>query len=147
MAAKIHKRKSGRPVAKQQSTNSHDVYIRIIDGVLGLINSGNIIALILLWMMAQTSYISYKVDKSFVEDFILRLIEYDYFYILPMSVFLAISVAANFWQWKTYESHIKQHIELRKELMHGIKSGTHTPLDGHNSSGLDIYTENNRNDY
>jgi hypothetical protein len=122
---------------RRQNTNFNDVLIRLIDAVYNLVNSGNIVGVILLYFCVQMFYITQKLSSASLDKYLEALFSIDYFYVIPLGGALAISVAANFYQAKVYKGHIQALVEVRRELIHGIKSGDLKELKRHTTSGID----------
>ncbi|WP_139173247.1 hypothetical protein [Marinobacter mobilis] len=125
------------PAKGRQGTNLNDVLIRLIDAVYNLVNSGNIVGVILLYFCVQIFYITQKLSAAALDKYLEALLSSDYFYIFPLSGALAISLAANVYQSKVYKRHIAILVETRKELIHGLHSGDLKTLKRHTTSGID----------
>ena len=117
--------------------NIYDVLIRLINAVYNLVNSGNIVGVILLYFCVQVFYITQKLSPADLDKYISMIFAADYFYIVPLGGALAISIIANFYQARVYKAHIGVLVETRRELMHGLQSGDLQRLKRHTSSGID----------
>lgn len=129
------KKKTNKP--SHGNANFNDVLIRLINAVYNLINSGNIVGVILLYFCVQVFYITQKLSPADLDKYIGKLFAYDYFYVLPLGGALVISVIANFYQARVYKKHIAVLVETRRELIHGLQSGDLQRLKRHTSSGID----------
>ena len=133
------KTKSG----KAGSTNYNDVLIKLIDSVYNLINSGNIVGVILLFFCFQVYYITTKLSGEMLDNYLKNVFSIDFFYFLPLCVALSFSVFVNFYQKKVYKAHINELIETRNRLIHGLKTGELQALKKHNSSGINSMESEN----
>lgn len=136
----LKKKKSSE---QKSRTNFNDVLIKLIDSVYNLVNSGNIVGVILLYFCVQVFYITQKLSAKDLDKYLGKAFSIDYFYIYPLSVLLILSVITNFIQARVYRKHIDTHVQTRKELIHGLQSGELKTLKNHNTSGIDsLETEN-----
>lgn len=129
------KRRASKP--QKQGTNINDVFIKLIDAVYNLVNSGNIVGVILLYFCVQVFYITQKLSSEALDKYLGKVFAIDYFYLIPLGGALALSVAANFYQAKVYRRHIEALVETRRELIHGLQTGDLKRLVRHTTSGID----------
>lgn len=122
---------------KKTGATTADVLIRLIDAAYNLVNSGNIVGVILLYFCAQVFYITQKLSADALDKYLGKLFATDYFYIYPLGGALALSLAANFLQARIYRRHIEILVQTRKELIHGLQTGELKTLKNHGTSGID----------
>jgi hypothetical protein len=122
----------------KKGANFNDVLIKLIDSVYNLVNSGNIVGVILLYFCVQVFYITQKLSEEALDKYLSQIFSYELFYVIPLGGALAISLLANYYQRKVYSTHIGILIQTRKELIHGITSGEMHELKSHNTSGIDL---------
>lgn len=118
-----------------------DVFIRLIDAVYDLAQTGNLIALILLAVLGYLFYVTYRLESGAIEAAMWGLgsfLSSEKYYFLPMGLALLISLAANIVQAKVYRSHIQELTEHRKMLVHGLTTGDLSPLQNHTTSRFDV---------
>jgi hypothetical protein len=123
-------------------TNGWDFGIHVANLFYRLANARNFVGLAILAFIGWVYLITYRLEPSSLEKLILEFVRSDYYYLWPLTTALAISLWGNYIQWRSYERHIRTHVETRKELMHGLQTGTLKPLKNHNTSGKDVYAEN-----
>jgi len=131
------KTKKGKPNEKQSKTNINDVFIRLIDAIYDVINSGNIIGIIVVIFFV----IIYKLPAENVNEHIksvINLFTTEKYYIIPLSITLVVSVTVNIYQKKIYQTEIKRLSEIRKFLMHGLENKTLKVLEEHHPSDYKI---------
>lgn len=128
------KKNTPRP---KQGANLYDVLIKLIDAVYNLINSGNVVGVILLYCCVQVFYITQKLSEESLDKYLGKVFALDYFYVVPLGGALAISLAANFYQAKVYRRHIEILVETRQALIHGLRVGDLKHLERHTTSGID----------
>lgn len=127
-------KQTGRFVDK--GTNLNDVLIKLIDSVYNLVNSGNIVGVILLYFCVQVFYITKKLSAEALDGYVGKIFSLDYFYIFPLGAVLALSVFANYYQARVYRKHIDDLVLTRTQLIHGLKTGELKKLKKHESSGI-----------
>ena len=132
----VAKPKKAAPI-QSRGANFNDVLIKLIDSVYNLVNSGNIVGVILLYFCVQVFFITNKLTEDALDKYIGKIFAFDYFYIFPLGVALGVSLIANFYQAKVYRRHIETLVETRKELIHGLQAGELKQLKKHASSGID----------
>jgi|TARA_R110002096_G_scaffold90404_10_gene205045 hypothetical protein len=120
----------------KRGANFNDVLIKLIDSVYNLVNSGNIVGVILLYFCVQVFYITQKLSDEALDKYLSQIFSHELFYTIPLGGALVISLLANYHQKKTYGTHIESLIQTRKELIHGITSGEMHELRSHNTSGI-----------
>lgn len=125
------------PAKSENGANINDVLVKLIDSVYNLVNSGNIVGVILLYFCVQIFYITQKLTSESLDKYLERVFSLDYFYAFPLVGALALSLAANFYQANVYRRHIQVLVETRKELIHGIQSGNLKRIHRHTTSGID----------
>lgn len=136
----MKKKKSAAP---KSGASFNDVLIKLIDSVYNLVNSGNIVGVILLYFCVQVFYITQKLSAESLDKYLGKVFSIDYFYIYPLGGLLVLSLITNFIQAWVYKKHIDTLVQTRKELIHGLQSGELKALKSHNSSGIDsLETEN-----
>lgn len=141
MGKKKANRSSKQEVQIEKGANFNDVLIKLIDAIYNLLNSGNIIGIILVFFFTQVMFLSYKLSPEMLDKHlsgIFGFLKNDGLYLFPLLIALIVSLAANFIQRKTYKSHIHNMAEFRKVIIHGIDNKDLKTLDHHNSSGIDI---------
>lgn len=116
--------------------NIYDVLIKLIDAVYNLVNSGNIVGVILLYFCVQVFYITQKLSDAALDKYLGKLFTVDYFYVFPLGGALVISLLANYFQAHVYRKHIETLVQTRKELIHGLQTGELKTLKRHNTSGI-----------
>lgn len=136
-------KKKPAATAKKPQTNFNDVLVKLIDSVYNLVNSGNIVGVILLYFCVQVFYITQKLSEEALDKYLGKLFSVDYFYLYPLSGALLISLGANYLQAKVYRRHIEVLVQTRKELIHGLQSRDLTTLSRHESSGIDALEPTN----
>ncbi len=139
MARKKEAKRSRGDADKE--TNIHDVLIKIIDTVYSLLNSGNIIGVILLFIFAEIFYVTYKLPPESVDGYVgmlFALLRNDGFYAIPLTVALVFSAITNVIQAKVYREHIHTLAEFRKTIVYGLEAKELKTLDTHRTSGIDI---------
>lgn len=129
--------KKKQPEKVEKSTNFNDVLVKLIDSVYNLVNSGNIVGVILLYFCFQVFYITQKLSTEALDKYLERIFSLDYFYLYPMGAALSLSLVANYYQAKVYRRHIEVLVETRKELIHGLTSGSMKNISNHTTSGID----------
>lgn len=140
--AQMGKRKSRQgtrsPDAPKQ-TNGWDALIRMIDALYDLTQTGNLFGVILLDVMGWVLLATYKVPDNDIAGLLVRggrFLADERFYLVPLLLALAFSVATNVIQSRVYRSHIKELKEHRKRLVHGREIGKLEPLDNRFDRGL-----------
>lgn len=133
----------GTARAPKSGTNFNDVLVKLIDSVYNLVNSGNIVGVILLYFCVQVFYITKKLSAEALDNYIGKVFAIDYFYLFPLSFALGISLIANIYQAKVYRRHIEVLVTTRKELIHGLQMGEMKKLKKHVSSGIDSLEHTN----
>jgi len=129
---------ASKRIAKNNSkTNFNDVLVKLIDAVYNLVNTGNIVGVLLLYVCVQAFYISQKVSQNVIDDFVMSLLAIDYFYMLPLMLALLVSMFANYFQHKTYKERIADLITIRHELIHGLSAGDLENIKKHSTSGVE----------
>ena len=121
----------------KQGANLYDVLIKLIDAVYNLVNSGNIVGIILLYFCVQVFYITQKLSAEALDTYLGKIFSLDYFYLFPLGGALTLSLAANFFQARVYRRHVETLVETRKELIHGLQTGDLKRLERHITSGID----------
>ncbi len=125
-----------KPFRNNTKTNFYDVLVKLIDAVYNLVNTGNIVGVILLYFCVQAFYISQKVSQNVVDRFVISLLGLDYFYMLPLVLALLVSLFANYFQHMTYKARIDDLIAIRHELIHGLSAGDLENIKKHSTSGV-----------
>ncbi len=125
------------PEQPKLGANLNDVLIRLIDAVYNLVNSGNIVGIILLYFCVQVFYITQKLSAEALDAHLGKIFALDYFYVFPLGGALVLSLAANFYQARVYKRHINTLVNTRKELIHGLQTGDLKRLERHTTSGID----------
>lgn len=137
------KRQAGKTGDSRQ-TNGWDALIRLIDTVNDLVQSGNLVALIILAIIGLAFFSVHKIPDAEMAGVLKgfgAFLKSESFYLLPLSTILTISVIANVLQARVYRKHIQDLTEQRKQLMHGLEDGSLKPLRTHRTSHFDIQTE------
>ena len=116
--------------------NFNAVLIKLIDVTYNLVNSGNIVGVIILYLCAEAMFITHKVSSEALEGYLTKLFSLQYFHVLPLGVLLMISLVTNVVQAKYYKGHIKMLTQTRKELIHGLQSGQLKHLKIETTSGI-----------
>ncbi len=127
---------------QKHQTNFNDVLIKLIDAVYNLVNSGNIVGVILLYFCVQVFYITQKLSAESLDKYLGHFFAIDFFYLFPLVGLLIISVVTNVIQARVYRRHINSLVETRKELIHGLQSGEMKRLNRHTTSGIDTMEPN-----
>ncbi|SHN66920.1 hypothetical protein [Desulfovibrio litoralis] len=117
-----------------------DVAMVLVRGVLQLINSGNIIGLIIAGFVFDLGFISYKLtpeDSGRVLLTFIDILKFDNLsYILMPAVFVLYFLWSK--REKNYlKKELKRLAEERTALMLGLKDGTLKPLKQHYPSSCD----------
>jgi hypothetical protein len=129
------------PNSPTQKANIWDVLIKFLDVINDLFKTGNIFGAVLLLFFGYAIYITHKLPPENINAFIVMILKFlraEKFYIFPGVAFLCVSLTANFWQNWYYTKEIKRLVELRKQLIHGFKSGEMEVLPEHSSSEFNI---------
>jgi hypothetical protein len=124
------------PQQHSRETNTADVLINLTNKMYDLVNSGNIIGVFLILLLL----IVWKLPPQDINSHVTTAMNFftaEKYYFFPMGGVLSFSVYINFFQKKTYRAEIKRHVELRRELIHGLKSGKLHELPDHTSSKYD----------
>jgi len=127
--------------AQNKQTSNQDVAIHIIDTFYNLINSGNFIGVIFLFVVLLSFLIAWRLPPELLGNHVgtlLKILESDRFYLAVLAPTTGISILANFIQRKVYKAEIRRLIYLRKLLMHGRKDGSLKALEDHHPSEFDL---------
>ncbi|MDX8377269.1 MAG: hypothetical protein R8L53_04525 [Mariprofundales bacterium] len=128
---------------EKNRTNFNDVLIRFIDVVYNLINTGNIVGLILIFFCIIILFILQKTSQNVFDQLIIQLFSIEYFYIIPLLCVLLVSMVANYFQHTVYKTHINELITTRKELIHGLATGNLKQIKRHRTSGINSLESDN----
>lgn len=118
---------------KKKDTNIYDVFIRLIDAIYAVVNSGSIIGIIVVIFLAM----SFKLSEEHLYQCVTgvgKVLYADRYYLFVLSSTLCVSVYINFHQRKTYITEINRLVEERSNLIHGLTNKKLKPLDEHKSS-------------
>lgn len=134
---------SKKPQKRQEEkqTSNQDVIIHIVDTFYNLINSGNFIGVILLFIILLSFLVVWKLPPELLSNHIgtiLKILESDKYYLIVLAPTTAISIAANFVQRKIYKTEIRRLVYLRKLLMHGRREDILKSLEDHHPSEFDL---------
>lgn len=132
--------KQGAIVQESRQTNKHDVIIHVVDILYNLLNSGNFIGILLLFVILLTFFIAWKLPPESLDTHlgtILIFLENEKFYFFPLGTALLISLIGNHVQRKIYKAEIKRLVAERKFLMHGKNADLKT-LKIHHPSRFDL---------
>ncbi len=139
-AQKQIKTKSQKGVASEHATG-YDAIIHVSSLIYNLINSGNIIPLVLILGLFFIGFVSWKVPEEVLGESlgkIIGLFSRDRLYLFLLGCGTAGSLYGNFIQRKVYKNEIKRLTDERSFLMHGIKKGSLHRLKNHNPSSFEI---------
>ena len=137
------KKNTGKP--QQQSdnhpTNVWDAVIAFLNISYDLLNSGNIFGLLLLLMFGVVAISLFKMPDEHIKPFIEFLVSPFFkvgatYYVLFGGV--AFSIYGNVYQRVSYRKEIKRLTDIRKELVHGKKSGELKEIENHTSSKTEL---------
>lgn len=131
------KGRKARQKTANNGANLNDVLIKLIDSVYNLINSGNIVGVILLYFCVQVFYITHKLSSEALDKYLTQIISLEFFYVYPLGAVILISVTANLVQVRVYRRHIESLVQTRQELIYGLQTGDLKPLKRHMTSGID----------
>lgn len=130
-----------RETQKEHPTNVFDVFIHALDIAYGLISSGNIIGLIVLFVLGLAFFVVYKLPAEYINSHLINLfllLSNEKYYFIPLSGALLFSVTINIIQKKIYKNEVKRLTDNRSELIHGKEKGEMNQLKKHISSDFDI---------
>lgn len=117
--------------------NGWYVLLEVVRGILRLAQTGNIIGLVLIALIAQVAFVTYKLtpemlDRQMTEAY--HLLSREKFYIFPLcATILAISFFC-FYRCRMLKEEIKRISEVRSALIHGLEHGTMQHLAKHHPS-------------
>ena len=132
-----HKSRQANSSSNETSKNWADVAIELIRAILSLLNSGNIIGLIIAGIVLDVSFMSYKLtpeDSGRVLLTIIDILKANYLssFIFSMVFFIYVLWSKN--TIKNLKKEIKRLAKIRTELMQGLSEGSLTPLNDHHPS-------------
>ena len=140
-------RKKGRkPGKKPGESNSADVAMHFIDAVYNLLNTGNIVGVFLLGLIALIGSIMWRLPDEQLGPIVIGFGGFLYgerFYLLVMAVALIYCIHLKRKMDTLYKDEIQRLTDVRKDLIHGLQSGALTPLQKHTSTGYDVTDESN----
>jgi hypothetical protein len=135
-----HPKRTKKQEENRQRTNQ-DVIIHIVDTFYNLINSGNFVGVILLFLVLLSFLIVWRLPADILGahvGIILKIFESDRYYLVVLAPTLLASLAGNFIQRKIYKTEIRRLVYLRKLLMHGRKEDLLNALEEHHPSEYDL---------
>ncbi|MBF0344803.1 MAG: hypothetical protein HQL06_11295 [Nitrospirae bacterium] len=134
-------KKRTRIKTEEKAKTWTDVAYRLMDGIFELINSGNILAAVVVLVFLCIMIAEMRAPEGEIGRIMNKIIDIfvkDRFYIFPLLILLSVSMLANGLMYKTYTKEIKRLTEVRKRLIHGIESGNLKQYEDHKSSGFDL---------
>ncbi|MEO5377304.1 MAG: hypothetical protein H7832_05915 [Magnetococcus sp. DMHC-6] len=124
--------------------NWPDVALRAIDFFYDVINTGNIVGLIVIFFLTYGAVFLWRLPETellVVLKGLASFLLHEKFYFLPLSILLAFCCFTLKKQESTHKKEIQRLVELRKEILHGIDNGTLKKIEEHSSSGFDLLGE------
>lgn len=122
-------------------TTNQDVVIHVVDTFYNLINSGNFVGVIFLFIILLSFLIAWRIPPDSLSNHVgtlLKIFESDRYYLFVLLPTLVASLIGNFVQKKIYKTEIRRLIYLRKLLMHGRKEEILKALEEHHPSDFDL---------
>ncbi|QUX96564.1 hypothetical protein C0J08_14670 [Marinomonas sp. CT5] len=108
----------------------------LINKVYNLINSGQIVGVIILAFLYISYHIVDRLPQNDLADFIRQLLSLNYFYAIPPTIVMLITIYWANRQKKLYEEKIAHLLEVRKRLMHSNDGDGKQALRKHRTSGI-----------
>ena len=125
-----------RNSVKKHNHNFNDVLVLLINKIYNLINSGQIVGLFIMYLCYLILQVVEKLSQNDLAEFIRQLLSLNYFYAIPPSIVMLITIYWANKQKKVYEKKKSELIETRSRLMHGQSAGELQPLKKHRTSGI-----------
>ncbi|MCF7983263.1 MAG: hypothetical protein K9L70_02575 [Thiohalocapsa sp.] len=143
---KTVKRGTGSAKPSAESTEKKgwpDVAYRLIDVLYDLVQTGNLIAILLIAVLIILFVVALRLPDDALAGTVSGIGAFfakERYYILPLSALLLFSFFTNVIQARVYRAHIQDLTEHRKVLVHGLETGELKRLANHTSSGFDVET-------
>ena len=103
-----------------ESKSIWDFLIATIEIIYNLLSTGNIIGVILLWIMIFVFYTTYKIDPLVLSEFISNIsvmFSSEKYYLFPLLTALAFSIFVIILQRRIYRKDIQRLKDIRKKLI------------------------------